>query len=90
MNYVGTRFWVLAAATTNLEYTLRVTDTLAGVTKTYFNPLGVSAPAIVDTNAFDTCGVTGATTAPTDTQGVGTPEPPSSLRSPEGQALDLD
>ena len=57
------RFWVLAAATTNLEYTLTVTDTAAGVSKTYFNPLGTSAPAIVDTRAFDTCAVGNAATA---------------------------
>ncbi len=53
---VNQRFWVFAAATTNVEYTLRVTDTSSGIVKTYFNPLGVSAPAITDSAAFATCG----------------------------------
>jgi len=49
------RFWVFAAATTNVEYTLRVTDTVTGMTSNYFNPLGRSSPAITDTGAFPTC-----------------------------------
>ena len=48
-------FWVFAAATTDVEYTLTVTDTQTGVTKDYFNPLGNPAPAITDTSAFATC-----------------------------------
>jgi len=49
-------FWVFSAATTNVEYTLRVTDTRTGATTEYFNPLGNEAPAITDTAAFATCG----------------------------------
>jgi len=52
---VNDRFWVFAAATTNVEYTLRVTDTATGNGKSYFNPLGNSAAAITDTTAFATC-----------------------------------
>ena len=48
-------FWVFSAATTNVEYTLRVTDRVADVTKTYFNPLGQASSAITDTAAFATC-----------------------------------
>ena len=48
-------FWVFAAATTNLQYTLRVTDSETGCVRNYFNPLGQSAPAITDTGAFATC-----------------------------------
>ena len=48
-------FWVFAAATTNVEYTLTVTDTQTGDVKPYFNPLGRAAPAITDTAAFATC-----------------------------------
>ena len=48
-------YWVFAAATTNVEYTLRVTDTDNGVSKQYFNPLGQASPAITDTSAFATC-----------------------------------
>ena len=47
------RFLMLAAATTNVEYTMRVTDMDTGVFKEYFNPQGVSSPAIVD--SFFTC-----------------------------------
>ncbi|NJL26742.1 MAG: hypothetical protein HC897_02135 [Thermoanaerobaculia bacterium] len=49
------RFWVFASAATNVEYTLRVTDTSTSVTKTYFKPLGEAAPAITDTQAFASC-----------------------------------
>ena len=48
-------FWVFAAATTDVEYELTVTDTLSGFTQTYSNPLGVAAPALTDTFAFATC-----------------------------------
>ncbi len=48
-------FWVFAAATTNVEYTLRVTDTETGLMRSYFNPLGTTAPALTDTEAFATC-----------------------------------
>ncbi|MEM1180331.1 MAG: PA domain-containing protein [Acidobacteriota bacterium] len=49
------RYWVFAAATTNVEYTLRVTDTQTGAVQEYTNPLGVSSAAVTDTNAFATC-----------------------------------
>ena len=51
--HINQRFWLLAAATTNVEYTLRVTDTATGVFREHFNPLGTAAPALVDT--FATC-----------------------------------
>jgi hypothetical protein len=49
------RFWVFAAATTNVEYTITVTDTDTQQVRTYFNPLGNPAPPIQDTSAFATC-----------------------------------
>lgn len=49
------RFWVFSAAATNLAYTLTVTDTRNGATRTYANPLGKAGAAITDTQAFDTC-----------------------------------
>ena len=52
-------FWVFSAATTDVEYTLRVTDTVSGVTTEYANPLGRAAPAITDTSAFSTCDTAG-------------------------------
>ena len=43
---------MFAAATTDVEYALRVTDVETGAAKTYFNALGTAAPAITDTAAF--------------------------------------
>ncbi len=48
-------YWMFSAATTNVEYTLRVTDTLTGFTKSYFNPLGNAADAVTDTSALQVC-----------------------------------
>lgn len=52
---VNGHFWVFAAGSTNLEYTIRVTDTATGSPKEYFNPLGRASAAITDTRAFATC-----------------------------------
>lgn len=52
---INNHYWVFAAATTNVEYTLRVTDVVTGRQVSYFNPLGNAAAAVTDTNAFDTC-----------------------------------
>ena len=49
------RYWVFAAATTNVAYNIKVTDTTTGVERTFENPLGTSADAITDTLAFATC-----------------------------------
>ncbi|HVS13615.1 MAG TPA: vanadium-dependent haloperoxidase [Thermoanaerobaculia bacterium] len=49
---VNQSYWLFAAATTNVEYRLTVTDTATGRVKTYFNPLGTAAPAITDTTTF--------------------------------------
>ena len=48
-------YWVFTAATTTVEYTLTVTDTLTGEVATYHNPLGKPAVAINDTSAFSGC-----------------------------------
>ncbi len=48
-------FWVFSAATTNVEFAMRVTDTETQQTREYFNPLGEAAPAITDTSALATC-----------------------------------
>jgi hypothetical protein len=52
---VNGHYWVFAAATTNIEYTLTVTDTDSGEEVVYTNPLGVSSPAVTDAEAFPTC-----------------------------------
>ena len=61
---VNGHVWVFSAATTNVEYTLTVRDTLTGAFKEYFNPLGTSAAAITDTRAFDSCGGAAASREP--------------------------
>ena len=48
-------FWVFCGGTTNVEFTLTVTDTQTSQTKSYFNPLGMPAAPITDTSAFATC-----------------------------------
>ena len=48
-------FWVFAAATTNVETTLTVTDTLTGAVAVYDNPLGRAPSSVTDTAAFATC-----------------------------------
>ena len=52
---VNDHYWVFFAATTNVEFTLTVTDTERSVTKAYFNPQFHSANAVTDTAAFATC-----------------------------------
>ncbi len=49
------RYWVFFAATTNVEFTVTVTDVETGEVKQYTNELGHSADAITDTDAFATC-----------------------------------
>lgn len=49
------RFWIFFAATTNVEFSLKVTDTETGITKAYTNPLQKQADTILDTDAFATC-----------------------------------
>ncbi len=48
-------YWVFSAAVTNVEYTLKVTDTANGMEMSYTNPLGTSADAVTDIEAFATC-----------------------------------
>lgn len=52
----GFRFWVFMAANiTDVEYSVRVTDTETGVTRTYTNPDIEPAQTLTDTDAFLTC-----------------------------------
>jgi photosystem II stability/assembly factor-like uncharacterized protein len=46
------RFWVFSAATTTVEYTLQVRDTVTGRTVEYKNPAGKASPAVTDTGSF--------------------------------------
>ena len=47
--------WVFFAATTNVDFTVEVTDTATGLTREYFNPGGQAAQPIQDTLTFRTC-----------------------------------
>lgn len=53
---LNNRFWVFFGALSNVEYTLRVTDTVTGNVKTYVNPSGRFA-SVGDTDAFSPSGV---------------------------------
>jgi acetyl esterase/lipase len=52
---VNQRVWVFSAATTNVEYTLTVTDTVTHQVRTYHNAAGQNAAAVTDTDAFPAC-----------------------------------
>ena len=52
---LNNRYWVFLAALTNVEFHVTVYDTWTETTRLYDNTLGVSAAAITDTNAFQTC-----------------------------------
>ncbi len=52
---ITNHYWVFAAASTDVEYTMTVTDTANGLSQTYVNVLGERAPAVTDTAAFATC-----------------------------------
>jgi hypothetical protein len=52
---VNDHFWVFFAATTNQQFTVTVTDTVANVTRTWDNPAGHAADAVADTTALATC-----------------------------------
>jgi len=45
-------YWVFAAATTNVEYHLRVTESATGALRTFDNPLGTASPAFTAIDAF--------------------------------------
>jgi len=49
------RFWVFFSATTNVDFTLTVTDTATGIVKQYTNPLGRAAEPVQDTITFSAC-----------------------------------
>lgn len=48
---INNRFWVFYGALSNVQYQIRVTDTVTGVTKEYDNPQGTLA-SVADTTAF--------------------------------------
>ncbi|HVT59714.1 MAG TPA: right-handed parallel beta-helix repeat-containing protein [Thermoanaerobaculia bacterium] len=60
---VNRQFWVFYGATTNVGFTIEVTDTRTGRGKSYANQDGAAAPPLQDTAAFS-CAA-GEATAPT-------------------------
>lgn len=52
---INDRYWVFAAGVTDRFFRIEVLDVAAGVQKIYFNYPGSPAPALTDTDAFDTC-----------------------------------
>lgn len=52
---ITNHFWVFFAATTDVGFTVTVTDTQTDVVKEYHNPQGQPADAVTDTSAFATC-----------------------------------
>ncbi len=52
---INEHFWVFAATSTDVGYTLTVEDLWTGERKTYTNPVGESAAAITDTEALAVC-----------------------------------
>ena len=52
---INGHFWVFTAASTDVAYTVEVTDTLTGETVSYSNALGERAPAVTDVEAFSGC-----------------------------------
>jgi hypothetical protein len=52
---LNVHYWVFAAASTDVEYVIRVTDTDHSEVATYFNARGDRSAAITDTQAFATC-----------------------------------
>ena len=52
---VNGHVWVYGASTTDLGYTIRVTDTVTGTVKEYRNEPGLPASVITDGKAFQAC-----------------------------------
>lgn len=52
---INDRFWVFFSATTNVGFTVTVTDTWTDEVQVYQNPTGQVADTVTDNNAFMTC-----------------------------------
>ena len=87
---INGRMWVLAASTTDLGYSIRVTDTLTREWQRYWNEPGQPAPAIVDVKAFSrACGAAeaaGASSSETVWSGTSVPLSASAEASAVGGA----
>ncbi len=61
---INDRFWIYAAASTDVGFEIEVTDTWTGRRKIHRSPAGAPAPAITDGSAFATCGAAPSGWAP--------------------------
>ncbi|MEM1179349.1 MAG: hypothetical protein AAGM22_13450 [Acidobacteriota bacterium] len=52
---VNGQVWVFISGSTDVEYSVEVTDTATGINRVYGNPLGQTAVTVTDTSAFDAC-----------------------------------
>lgn len=52
---LNNRFWVYTGVTTDVGWTMTVTDTFTNTTKTYYSPRGTASCPILDSSAFATC-----------------------------------
>jgi len=99
---VNGRWWIFFGALSNVEYTLRVTDTQTGGTKTYFNPSGRFA-SVGDTMAFSVDPLPSAASTPpsgvsnesqtvrvSDLTAVNSSIRPLATCSPDGRTLCLN
>lgn len=50
--HLNGNFWVYSSASTDVRYTMTITDTQTGAQKVYSNPLGQVAKTVADTAAF--------------------------------------
>jgi hypothetical protein len=49
---INDHYWIFYAATTDVGFTVTVTDTATSTTKTYSNTLGTAAQPVQDTSAI--------------------------------------
>jgi len=52
---VNGHYWLSLAAATDVEFTVKVRDTLTGRTRVYFNPAGATPASLRDVEAFASC-----------------------------------
>lgn len=52
---VNNRVWAFISGTTNVGYTVTVTDTVSGAERVFVNPPGRTSDTVLDTDAFQAC-----------------------------------
>jgi plastocyanin len=80
------KFWVFYGALSDVEYTIQVTDTATGNSKTFVNPSGHLA-SVADTSGFDTVATPTPTPTPTVPAATATPVPTPTRTPTPGSSL---